>query len=275
MSDDIGKYSAPALDKYSAPALDKGLDILELLSLATEPLSMGQIADQLSRSKGEIFRMLVALERRGYILRNPDSDRFEIGSRLFEMAMHVTPTRNLVATAMRHIEKVAHELDQSCHLAVLSGTQIVVIARVEAPGEVGFAVRLGYRRRIDHSTSGRVITAFSSAPQRDAIMARLAAEHPDFDRAGFEARLAKVAADGHDRGPSLSVAGVTDIGAPVLGDTGWSVGSLTIPFIQRAGSAVTIAQARDVLLREAAIMSSDLSLGMPRAAAQPTFAQRR
>ncbi len=275
MSDDIGKYSAPALDKYSAPALEKGLDILELLSLATEPLSMGQIADQLSRSKGEIFRMLVALERRGYILRNADSDRFEIGSRLFEMAMHVTPTRNLVATAMRHIEKVAHELDQSCHLAVLSGTQIVVIARVEAPGELGFAVRLGYRRRVDHSTSGRVITAFSSPPQRDAIMARLASEHADFDRTGFDARLAKVAADGYDRGPSLSVSGVTDIGAPILGETGWSVGSLTIPFIQRAGSAVTIAQARDVLLREAAVMSSDLSLGMPGAAGLPAFAQRR
>jgi len=267
MADDGGKYSAPALDK--------GLDILELLSLATEPLSMGQVADQLARSKGEIFRMLVALERRGYILRNPDSDRFEIGSRLFEMAMHVTPTRNLVATAMRHIEKVAHELDQSCHLAVVSGTQIVVIARVEAPGELGFAVRLGYRRRIDHSTSGRVISAFASPAQRAAIMARLAAEHADFDAAGFEARLQKVSADGHDRGPSLSVSGVTDIGAPVIGETGWAVGSLTIPFIQRSASAVTILHARDVLLREAAIMSSDLSVGMPGGAGFPAAVRHR
>jgi DNA-binding IclR family transcriptional regulator len=249
--------------KYAAPALEKGLDILELLSLATEPLTMGQIADQLSRSKGEIFRMLVALERRGYILRNPDSDRFEIGNRLFELAMHVTPTRNLVATAMRHIEKVAHELDQSCHLAVLSGTQIVVIARVEAPGEMGFSVRLGYRRRADNSTSGRVITAFSSPAQRDAIIRKLAAEYQDFDRPAFEALMKKVAADGYDRASSPFVSGVTDIGAPVIGETGWAVASLTIPFIQRAGSAVTLAHARDLLLREAEVMSADLSVGIP------------
>jgi DNA-binding IclR family transcriptional regulator len=249
--------------KYSAPALEKGLDILELLSLATEPLTMGQVADQLSRSKGEIFRMLVALERRGYILRNPDSDRFEIGNRLFEMAMHIAPTRNLIATAMRHIEKVAHELDQSCHLAVLSGTQIVVIARVEAPGEMGFSVRLGYRRRIDNATSGRVITAFSSPAQRSAIIEKLAADYPDFDRAAFEARLTKVAAQGHDHAASPFVSGVTDIGAPVIGETGWAVAALTVPFIQRAGSPVTLAQARELLLREAAILSADLSVGIP------------
>lgn len=255
MADDTGKYSAPALEK--------GLDILELLSLATEPLSMGQVADKLSRSKGEIFRMLVALERRGYILRNPDSDRFEIGSRLFEMAMHMTPTRNLVATAMRHIEKVAHTLDQSCHLAVLTGTQIVVIARVEAPGEMGFSVRLGYRRRADRSTSGRVIAAFSSPAQRSATMSLLHAEYPDFDGATFEAQITKVAMDGYDQGPSASVSGVTDIGAPVIGETGWAVASLTVPFIEREGSQVTLADARQFLVREAAVMSTDLSVGMP------------
>ena len=254
---------AEDLGKYSAPALDKGLDILELLSLATEPLSMGQIALQLSRSKGEIFRMLVALERRGYILRNADSERFEIGSRLFEMAMHVTPTRNLVATAMRHIEKVAHQLDQSCHLAVLSDTQIVVIARVEAPGEMGFSVRLGYRRRVDQSTSGRVLAAFGSAATRRALFDRLAAETADFDAADFTAAIERTRAQGYELGPSRSVAGVTDIGAPVFGDTGFAVAAITVPFIARSKNDITLAEATEVVTREARLMSADLAIGMP------------
>jgi DNA-binding IclR family transcriptional regulator len=250
-------------NKYSAPALDKGLDILELLSRADEPLSMGQIGTQLSRSKGEIFRMLVALERRGYILRNGDSDRFEIGSRLFEMAMHVTPTRNLVATAMRHLETVAHELDQSCHMAVLSDTQIVVLARVEAPGEMGFSVRLGYRRRIDLSTSGHVLTAFASPGARRAIFDRLAQDYADFDPTALTAALADVVAQGHELGPSRSVAGVTDIGAPVFGDTGFAVAAITVPFIQRPHDPITVDKATEVVMREAALMSADLAVGMP------------
>ncbi|QMW24214.1 IclR family transcriptional regulator [Sandaracinobacteroides saxicola] len=255
MADDTGKYLAPALDK--------GLDILELLSLATEPLTMGQIAERLSRTKGEIFRMLVALERRGYILRNGDSDRFEMGSRLFELAMHVTPTRNLVATAMRHVEKVAHETDQSCHLAVLSGNEIVVIARVEAPGEMGFSVRLGYRRRIDHSTSGRVITAFSSPAQRAAIIERLAATYDDFDDGSFQAQLASIVEDRFERANSPVAAGIVDLGAPVIGETGYAVASLTIPYIVRAHAKGTQQEARALLVAQAAALSKELTVGLP------------
>lgn len=255
---------ADETEKYAAPALDKGLDILELLSVAADPLSMGQIAEQMGRSKGEIFRMLVALERRGYIRRNADSDRFEMGNRLFELAMRVPPTRNLVATAIRHLETVANELDQSCHLAVLSGSQIVVIARVEAPGEMGFSVRLGYRRRIDHSTSGAVLTAFASSAGRAAIFERLGAEYPDFNASDFSAQLEATSAAGHVRGPSVWVAGITDVGAPVFGETGCAVAALTVPYIQRAGSASTVERAAGVLLREARLLSAELAIGLPR-----------
>jgi len=252
--------------KYSAPALDKGLDILELLAESSAPLTMGQIAEQLGRSKGEIFRMLVALERRRYILRDEATDGFLIGNRLFEMAMKTAPTRDLVATAMPHISAVAHALDQSCHLTVLSDTHIVVIARVEAPGELGFAVRLGYRRRVDHSTSGRVLAAFASPTDRERLIAELAARYPDFDREGFTARIEQIRRQGYEKGPSHTVQGITDLGAPIIGETGWAVGTLTVPFILRDGNRAGIEDAAAVVVREAAAISADLGVGMPGAA---------
>ena len=48
--------------RYRAPALDKGLDILELISRATEPMSIGMITQALGRSTGELFRMIQVLE---------------------------------------------------------------------------------------------------------------------------------------------------------------------------------------------------------------------
>ncbi len=251
-------------ERYAAPALDKGLDVLELLSLVREPLTMGQIAERLSRSKGELFRMLVALERRDFIQRDPDSDRFTIGNRLFELAMRSPPTRNLVATALPHIETVVHDLDQSCHLAVLSGLQMAVVARAEAPGELGFAVRIGYRRRIDHSTSGRVIAAYSSDAVRTSLCAGLAAEHADFSAPAFLAELERLRARGYEAGQSSAVKGITDIGAPIFGENSWAVAALTVPFIRRAGSSVTVAAASKVVLREAAAISDELSVGAAR-----------
>jgi len=54
-----------------APALEKGLDLLEALAGASRGLSQKQLAERVGRSVGEIFRMLVALERRGYVARDP------------------------------------------------------------------------------------------------------------------------------------------------------------------------------------------------------------
>ena len=77
------------------------------------------------------------------------------------------------------------------------------------------------------------------------------------------AQLGDVAAQGYDLGPSRSVAGVTDIGAPVFGDSGFAVGAITVPFIQRPHDPISIEKATQVVVREAALMSQDLAVGMP------------
>src|SRR6478752_905346 len=67
---------------YPAPALEKGLEIIELLAAAAQPLSTRAIADNLGRSKGEIFRMLCVLMDRGYIDRDPVSEELTLSRRL-------------------------------------------------------------------------------------------------------------------------------------------------------------------------------------------------
>ena len=57
--------------KYPVPALDKGLDILELLAERPDGLTQAEVARSLGRSVGEIFRMLNALLRRGYLALDP------------------------------------------------------------------------------------------------------------------------------------------------------------------------------------------------------------
>lgn len=137
-----------------------------------------------------------------------------------------------------------------------------MIARIEAPGELGFALRLGYRR-VDQSTSGRVLAGFASPACRQRLISQLGQAHGDFDRSAFAARIARVAAQGHERGPSRNVQGVTDIGAPIIGATGWAVGALTVPFILRDGNPASLDDATAIVKREAAAISAELAIGMP------------
>src|SRR4051812_5336886 len=100
------------VEKYNIPALEKGLDVLELLSSGPRPLTQAQIARELSRSPNEMFRVLSALERRGYISRNVDSGAYTLTLRLFELAHTRSPFRNLVRVAEKPMQALASELGQ-------------------------------------------------------------------------------------------------------------------------------------------------------------------
>lgn len=226
------KESSAGQKAYQAPALEKGIDILELLADKTTPSGMAEIATSLGRSRNEIYRMLVVLERRGFIKRLAD-DRYELTNRLFELGMRTAPRRNLHDAALPHMHLLAETLFQSCHLVVASGNDMVVVARVESPDLLGFAVRVGYRRTILNSTSGRLLYAFMPEHQREAWLKSLrdtAGSEAEIDR--FLSDSEKVAGKGVHFGPSPFVDAVTDIAAPIFdGTSEGPVATLVVPFV--------------------------------------------
>src|SRR5262245_45173303 len=109
---------------YRAPALEKGIAILELLAGARQPLSVADIAATLTRSRAEIYRMLVVLESLQYIHR-VDDGRYDLTARLFDVASRHAPKRSVVVAARPVMEELAEATLQSCHLMVASGDHMV------------------------------------------------------------------------------------------------------------------------------------------------------
>jgi DNA-binding IclR family transcriptional regulator len=219
---------------YKAPALDKGLEILELLAGRTVPLAMPAIAQALGRSKTEIYRMLMVLEARGYIERGEHDDRYQITSRLFELGMRNAPMRNLHDAALPAMHELAETILQSCHLGVISGDHVVIVARVESPTAVGFAVRVGHRVPLLDSASGRVIFGALPTQRQGEILKRLKASGPSKKAIDeFVAQAGAAAKRGYLLEPSRIVPeGVRDIGAPIYdGEALGAVASLTVPYI--------------------------------------------
>lgn len=218
--------------RYRAPALEKGLDILELLATASEPLSMTAIVKALGRSHGELFRMIQVLEFRGFLERDARSDAYSLTDRLFSLGMHQPQILNFIELALPEMRALAANSGQSCHLAFHTAGDIVVVARMESVEQLGFSVRVGYRQRLIRTVSGVVLYAFQDAAVRARWEAML---KPRPDRAtleAFRARAELVRAAGLEMAESPFVAGITDISAPVLrGDS--AVAALTIPFIAR------------------------------------------
>lgn len=217
--------------KYSAPALEKGLDVLELLAARGGPLTLSQMANELSRSVGELFRMVEALIRRGYIAPAESGEGLELTDKLFALALARPPARSLLEHALPEMTQLARAIGQSCHLAVASNEQMVVIARIEAPGNEGYSVRVGNRRPLVVSTSGLVLYAFQPPNIRAEWRTRLAPTVSGNAWKAFEERAAMARTKKYVRADSDVTRHIIDLSAPIMSPQGVAA-ALTCPFIE-------------------------------------------
>jgi DNA-binding IclR family transcriptional regulator len=138
---------------------------------------------------------------------------------------------------------LAHELRQSCHLGVLDGGHVVILAQVDSPESTGFYVKVGSKVDLMRAATGHVILAHLTPDARDRAIQEWALETKETKRkkpADLEAHLAKIRKLGHERRASYEVKGVINISFPVLNAQGDAVAALTIPYVKRIHDTVSI-----------------------------------
>jgi DNA-binding IclR family transcriptional regulator len=244
---------------YSAPALEKGLEIIELLADTEEPLSTRAIAEQLGRSKGEIFRMVYVLVERGYLVRNIATDALSLSNRLFELGMRTPRSRQLMQVAVPAMEHLSEATGQSAHLVVINRGETVVIATAVGGADINFTLRLGYRRPALDATSGQIIVAFQDADRRSQLIEdSLSVSRTKIDAAELAAQLDAVAERGYLIAQSHDVIGVTDIAVPILGKHGRAIASMVVPYLNRHGTTPRHRYVLDDLLKT----SHDIANGL-------------
>jgi DNA-binding IclR family transcriptional regulator len=256
----VGASSKTATDseeqRYRAPALEKGLDILELISKANEPMSIGMITQALDRSTGELFRMIQVLEYRGFI--EQVGNGYLPTARLFALGMQQAPVKSILEVALPVMRELAEDAEQSCHLALRADGDIVVAARMESASLIGFSVRIGYRQPLILTGSGTVLYAFQTPATRlrweEAFEPR-----PSADRlAAFRARADRAQANGYDEHSSDIVPGIVDLAAPVLrGEI--AAAALTMPFVRKIPLKVEQGHALQLVREAARRISAELA----------------
>ncbi|MFZ0759319.1 MAG: IclR family transcriptional regulator [Candidatus Sulfotelmatobacter sp.] len=234
-------------NRYAAPALEKGLDILELLASVSEPLTHSEIASRLGRTITEVFRMLVCLEERGYISRTGPDERYQLTLKLFEVVHQHHPLQRLIAQARPLVRRVASHIGQSCHLAMLNHAEVVVVAQFDAPGIMGFSVRMGANIDLLNTASGHVILAFQSDEVRARALGawRFRSRRPI--PSGLYRHLNQIRRRGFEELASYQVHGVVNISYPVLNQHGEAIAALTVPFLARIGDSVGPVQVKEAL----------------------------
>ena len=225
--------------RYAAPALEKGLDILDVLVDTAEGYTLNELSVKLGRTVSEIFRMVVTLERRGYV-QGDHNDRYTLTLKLFEMAHRQQPIRSLTAMALPLLRDLANVTRQSCHLSIYHSGRVAVIAQVDSPERWSFGLKVGAVMGLTDTSSGHVLLAFRDLAERERMLAahtRVEGEN-DVEPAVLLALLDEIRASGHEIVPSRQMRGVTNVAFPVIGSSGDAVAAVNVPYLERIDKKV-------------------------------------
>ncbi|MXV15216.1 IclR family transcriptional regulator [Hufsiella ginkgonis] len=216
--------------RYQAPALDKGLDILEYLSSQSAPQSQTEIATGIERSQNEIYRMLMCLEERGYILREEVSGKYKLSLKLYHISHRHSPVDELRKAAQYPMEELSQTIRQSCHLSILYHNQLMVIIHSKSPGPIALSIEEGNLFPLPLTASGRVLLAYLPEDEQRAMLKniKIYKSYPDQQKKDFMQTLTKIRADGYYIKNSDLAEGVTDISIPVGNKTSGIIACLTV-----------------------------------------------
>ncbi|MET3927913.1 IclR family transcriptional regulator [Devosia sp. 2618] len=235
------KPSAPSEAKqaYGAPALEKGIDVLELLAGMSRGVSQSEIAQLLGRSLQEVYRVVMVLERRGYIQRRPGDDGFFLSNRLHDLSNRYPPMRRLLDIAVPIMNSASVTAYQALHIAILDHLEIRVIAQVDSPAPLGFRLRVGTQNPAAATASGRVLIAFQRPVIKDWAFKEIERNSSAEEAKALEQRIDAIRRRGYEMIAGEGLQGITDVSFPILDAEGSALAVLTMPYLPSAKERVT------------------------------------
>jgi DNA-binding IclR family transcriptional regulator len=162
-----------AADGAASPGVksaDRTVELLELLSRTSEPLTLSEIQRELSYPKSSLFVLLRTLVARGWVETDRRGTGYSIGVRALLVGTSYLDRDPVIRAATRVLEELRAEVNETVHLARLDGPDVVYLASRESAHQLRLTSRVG-RRLPAHATSlGKALLAQRSDEDVDAIL---------------------------------------------------------------------------------------------------------
>lgn len=208
----------------------RALRALELISEHGE-LGVTELGRKLEVHKATASRLIATLAERGFVERDPISEKYRLGFALISLAGAAVGSNDLVRAARPILDDLAERTRETVNLGVLSGGSVVYVDQVTGTRSIVSVSWVGQRTPLHCTSNGKVLLAFSSDAERDRLLrAPLTRLTPRTvtDVRKLRAQLSEIRARGYAQTLEELEEGLNAVAAPVRGMGGDLVGALSV-----------------------------------------------
>ncbi|HYL03401.1 MAG TPA: IclR family transcriptional regulator C-terminal domain-containing protein [Steroidobacteraceae bacterium] len=143
-------------------SLERGLAVIRAFDSDHSALTLSEVAVRAGLARAVARRLLLTLEYLGYVRRQ--GRQFSLTAHILELGFSFLGSLPVATLARPFMEEVAHEIDDSCSLAVLDGYDIVYVQRVAVRKVMTITLGVGARLPAYCTSMGRMLLAGLEPP---------------------------------------------------------------------------------------------------------------
>jgi len=206
--------------------------IIEYLAEHEDWVSLRTMARDLSLVPATAYRFLTSLKELGYVQQHPEDARYQLTLKFAWVASRALERTQLRRTAHPHMEQLTAVTNETTHLAVIEGSQIVYIDKVDNFQAMKMRSRIGTRGYLHSTAVGKSMLAHLPQKDRDDILNGL--QFPSLtkntitDPSLFHSQLEEVYKRGYAIDDEENEVGIRCIGVPLFDHAGKLAGAVSI-----------------------------------------------
>jgi IclR family acetate operon transcriptional repressor len=234
----------------------KALDVLECLASADRPLSATEVAQRCGLSRPTAYRHLITLLTRDYVTTRQGGGHYQIGAQVLGLSKSFLEHLDLPELARVDLRELSRLSQETVHLAVLDGTHMLYVGKIDSPQSVRMHSAIGTRNPLYCTAMGKALLAFLPLDKRTALLDQitLTSRTPNTitDRAALTEHLELVRARGFAIDDMENEEGIRCVGAPIFDHTGHVSAAISI-----SGPAYRLSNSRLEELSKSVVAASE------------------
>ncbi|MBX5436808.1 MAG: IclR family transcriptional regulator [Alicyclobacillaceae bacterium] len=195
-------------------AVDRALDILLCFARAEGGLTLSEIAREVQLHKSTVHRLLVSLQQKGFVRKQPDSDKYWIGWSVLELLSNMYRSDQLAAAVLPEMTRLRDLTGETVSLYVRSGIERIRIQSVESHEPVRNVAGIGKTYPLYVGASGKVLLAFSGEELLQQVLDDPST--PRLDVPELRRQLAAIREQGYAISIQERDAGAAALAVPIL-----------------------------------------------------------
>lgn len=211
-------------------SLERGLAVLRAFTASAPALTISEVAQRTGLTRATARRVLLTLADLGYV--EVSRREFALTRSVLDLAKPFADQRDPWDFARPYLESLTERTGESASIAVLDGTEILYVARVQTRRLLTLAITVGSRLPALATSKGRVLLAYLPEAELEAYFSRSAIASYTDRTVVDETELRSIIADVRRQGWAIVdqqlEAGLCSVAAPIIDPNGRVSAALSV-----------------------------------------------